>query len=55
MGSFLNLAEKRELSSYLTYRKVATLDNVMNFGDSADNFYIILKGVASVMIPNKQI
>lgn len=28
------------------------MSNVMNHGDRADNFYIILRGIASVLVPN---
>ena len=52
LGATLNKTERRELASYLGFKRVPSMTNVMNHGDKADNFYIILKGVATVLIPN---
>jgi hypothetical protein len=39
----------------MTYQKVHGMKNVIDYGEVGDNFYILLKGVVSVQIPNPAI
>lgn len=38
----------REIASHLTFRRVGGLENVMDYGDEANDFFIIIKGVVTV-------
>ena len=41
-----------EIARHIMIKKVHVIENVIQFGDIGDNFYIILKGVVAVEVPN---
>lgn len=51
----LSYMEMREIASHLTFRRVGGLENIVEYGDEANHFYIIIKGVVSIFIPNPEI
>ena len=44
-----------ELAQSMKFERLQGMQNCMNFGEKGNKFYIILKGVVSVQIPNQQI
>ena len=47
--------EMRELASCLHLESISAMDKVINYGEKGDKFYIIIRGVVSVQIPNMSI
>jgi len=44
-----------ELCQVFCFDKIDAGDNVFKWGDAGDKFYIIIKGLCSVQIPNPKI
>ena len=42
----------RELANNLKFETFNALDEVMKYGEVGDKFYVIVKGVVSVHVPN---
>lgn len=44
-----------EIGNCLIFEKCEENKNVFNYGDTGDYFYIIIKGVVTINIPNTKI
>ena len=42
----------RDLASRFKFQIGSVQENIINYGDEGDNFYIILLGIVQIMIPN---
>ena len=51
----LSIDEIRELASFLQLKSIKALNKAINYGEHGDKFYIIIRGVVSVQIPNMSI
>lgn len=51
----LTYHEIREISSQLTFQRAIPLSKIIEYGEKANHFYIIIKGVVTVRIPNPEI
>ena len=45
----------RDLASRFKFQIGSVQENIINYGDEGDNFYIILLGIVQILIPNPQI
>jgi hypothetical protein len=55
LGTELKDSAYRELSKIVQFQQCLAMDNIIEFGESGDKFYIILLGVVSINIPNPKI
>ena len=53
--TFLLLNDYFEIGNRLQFFKCQKTENVFNFGDFGEFFYIILKGSVSINVPNQKI
>ena len=44
-----------ELATTMKFERLEGMQNCINFGEKGHKFYIILKGVVSVQVPNQGI
>jgi CRP-like cAMP-binding protein len=51
----MDFEQVKELVNMLKFEEYELMENVMCHGDAGDKFYIILKGVVSIHIPNPAI
>ena len=51
----LKKAEIEDLAQNLRFKTILGKDNVMEYGDFGDEFFIIIKGLVSIKIPDKSI
>ena len=51
----LSLEDIQEIARLIMVKKVHAMENVIEFGDLGQNFYIVLKGVVAIEVPNEKI
>ena len=51
----MNKAEFKEIASVLKFQMVQGMDNCFSHGETGNDYYIIVKGVVSIQIPNPSI
>lgn len=55
MNKKLKKGEFEDLAQNLRFRTILAKDKVMEYGDFGDEFFIILKGIVRIEIPDKKI